>query len=542
VGNPAYPPPGDPFGVAIGQGGAFGDDIYVMDFEGASPYPPVLYRINDDGSQSVVASDPAVWTLIRKPTDIAIDSGGSFGGDLFAVDAISPPTIWRVTAAGDISTFYSSTAIPEPVAVAFGPGGPFGSDMYIFDDSNGEIYTVTPDGDVATFASGLPQNAPLSITPDMVFSNDGLTLFVGTGPSIFRIDAVEEMIEIYPQVQGEQGNNDWYVGDVSVTWDNPPPGASVIEGCQNSVIDTDTASIELVCRYRFDGALYSGSVLVKRDTTAPQPGCNIQPGATYPMTEGESLTVDCSGSTDNLSSVQASFDTNEDGVYGDAPVFNAIDESVTPCFIGVRLSDEAGNVTEFTTDIIVANTPPTVKIVQVDNQETAIGGDVTVYVDVEDPGVNDVLTAFVDWGDGTSLAGWVVPTMISALPAHTYNFPGAYTIEVTIFDDAGAASQSDTAQITVEDPLETIDFIEDEVVVAVGAGLYNHGQEKSLRVKLDNSTASITLQAFEAAAGQLRAFAYQGFAITDPDGILTPCFDLALQMADALDEWVPEPD
>ena len=320
------------------------------------------------------------------------------------------------------------------------------------------------------------------------------------------------------------------------------PASATNVDCEDVFISYDTAGEFFSCQFEYLGQFYSGSATIKVDTTPPQPGCNIQPGATYPLTEGESLALDCSASTDNLSTVLASFDTNEDGVYGDAPVFYAINESVTPCFIGVLLKDEAGNVTEFTSYVTVANAPPTVKIVGVDNQNTAIGGAVTVYVDVEDPGVNDVLAAYVNWGDNTSLSGWVIPSMISALPAHTYNFPGTYTVAVTIIDDAGGVSNMDTAKITVQDPLGTIDIIENDVITAVGLGEYNRGQENSLRAKLDASRASITRLAFDAAAGELRAFAYQGFAITDPDSQVTPCFDLALQLADALDKWVPQPD
>ncbi|MFN2141711.1 MAG: PKD domain-containing protein [Candidatus Promineifilaceae bacterium] len=346
---------------------------------------------------------------------------------------------------------------------------------------------------------------------------------------------------IFPQFVGELGSNGWYVSDVSIGW-NVPASATNVVGCEDVYIDYDTAGEFIECHYEYVGQFYGGSGIIRRDTTPPQPGCNIQPGATYPLTEGESLALDCSASTDNLSTVLASFDTNEDGVYGDAPVFYAINELVGPCFIGVRLADEAGNVTEFTSYVTVANAPPTVKIVGVDNQNTAIGGDVTVYVDVEDPGVNDVLAAYVNWGDNTSLSGWVVPTMISGLPAHTYNFPGTYTVAVTIIDDAGGVSNMDTAQITVQDPLGTIDIIENDVITAVGLGEYNRGQENSLRAKLDASRASITREVFDAAAGELRAFAYQGFAITDPDSQVTPCFDLALQLADALDGLVAPPD
>ncbi len=346
---------------------------------------------------------------------------------------------------------------------------------------------------------------------------------------------------IVPQVEGEPGENGWFVSDVSIVWTVPALATNVV-GCEDVFIDYDTAGDFIECHYEYVGQLYGGSGIIRRDTTPPEAGCNIQPGATYPLTEGESLALDCSGSQDNLSTVWASFDTNEDGVYGDAPVFYAINEQLTPCFIAVLLQDEAGNVTEFISTVTVANAPPMVKIVQVDNQNTAIGGDVTVYVDVEDPGVNDTFMAFVDWGDGDSLSGWVVPSMISNLPAHTYNFPGAYTVAVTIVDDAGAASAADMAQVTVQDPQQTLDILEADVIAGGGLGLYNHGQENSLHVKVDAARASLTRQAFDAAAGQLRAFAYQGFAITEPDSSRTPCFNLALQMADAFDFWVPPPD
>ena len=184
VGNPAFPPPGDPFGVALEPSGA---GIYIMDFEGASPHPPVLYRINNDGTQSVVASNPAVWTVNRRPTDIAFGPGNGFGDQLYVADSISPPTIWKVSMAGDITSFFSGAPLQEPAALAFGPGGDFGTDLYVFDDATGTIYTVTATGVVSTFATGLPANAPSSITPDMAFAQDGSSLLVGTGDRLISI-------------------------------------------------------------------------------------------------------------------------------------------------------------------------------------------------------------------------------------------------------------------------------------------------------------------------------------------------------------------
>ena len=70
---------GDPFGVALGPGAAWGTGLYIMDFEGTSSNPPVLFRVNPDGSREVFLQNASLWTLNRTPSDIAFAPGGSFG-------------------------------------------------------------------------------------------------------------------------------------------------------------------------------------------------------------------------------------------------------------------------------------------------------------------------------------------------------------------------------------------------------------------------------------------------------------------------------
>jgi hypothetical protein len=69
---------GDPFGVAIGPGNGFGSDLYVMDFQGASPQPPLLERITADAHASIFAESP-LWTNGSLPADIVFSPGGDYG-------------------------------------------------------------------------------------------------------------------------------------------------------------------------------------------------------------------------------------------------------------------------------------------------------------------------------------------------------------------------------------------------------------------------------------------------------------------------------
>ncbi|MCA8960081.1 MAG: hypothetical protein KDC38_06190, partial [Planctomycetes bacterium] len=104
AGNPLSSP-GDPFGIAQGLGGAFGEHLYVMDFEGASPSPPVLYRVLPDGTPQPFVFDEPNWPLNASPKDLAFDPTGAYGGDLFIADDGSSDVIWRVTPSGVVTEF-----------------------------------------------------------------------------------------------------------------------------------------------------------------------------------------------------------------------------------------------------------------------------------------------------------------------------------------------------------------------------------------------------------------------------------------------------
>jgi CSLREA domain-containing protein len=76
---------------------------------------------------------------------------------------------------------------------------------------------------------------------------------------------------ITPQVAGTLGLNGWYTSDVTVSWTvvDDESAVSETEGCEATVITTDTAGTTLTCVATSAGGTAEQSVTIKRDATAP---------------------------------------------------------------------------------------------------------------------------------------------------------------------------------------------------------------------------------------------------------------------------------
>ncbi len=100
-----------------------------------------------------------------------------------------------------------------------------------------------------------------------------------------------------------------------------------------------------------------------------------------------------------------------------------------------------------TTTLTVANAAPTVSITSpTDMAVVPTTGVVTLRADVADPGINDVLTCTVDWGDGTTSNGTVSSGVCTA--THTYAGDGAWDITVTVTDDDGVPATDSIVLVT----------------------------------------------------------------------------------------------
>jgi hypothetical protein len=192
VGNGGVTAIGDPFGLALGPGGPFGNGLYAMDFQGSSSDPPVVVRVTAPGSaERLPIVTPWMWSTDRVPFDLAF-GGARFGGHLFVLDPVTtppvtapgvPPTIWRISGDGVIRAFL---AFPGqiPAALAFGPGNLFGTNLYVLLE-NGDLLSVAPDAKAVKVAANVPVQG--SWATDMAFSPDGQRLYVTAFDTIYEI-------------------------------------------------------------------------------------------------------------------------------------------------------------------------------------------------------------------------------------------------------------------------------------------------------------------------------------------------------------------
>ena len=149
----------DPIAPAIAPGGAWGDDVYVANFEGASPELPTVFRITPQGPEPFL-QDGALWGVNDEPEDLAFDVSGDYAGDLFVMEAFSsgdPEKIVRVEPDASWSLFFQDAQLGEPRAITFGGGGDFGNWLYaLFAQGNeGTIYRISPDAVAEPIVDGL---------------------------------------------------------------------------------------------------------------------------------------------------------------------------------------------------------------------------------------------------------------------------------------------------------------------------------------------------------------------------------------------------
>ncbi|MCB9079650.1 MAG: PxKF domain-containing protein [Anaerolineaceae bacterium] len=114
---------------------------------------------------------------------------------------------------------------------------------------------------------------------------------------------------ITPNVSGSLGNNDWYTGDVSLSWTvaDPESGVAFSAGCDPTTLTTDTTGVTLTCLVTNGAGLSdSVSVSIKLDKTPPNvtitspadgstPLLNTVVASDYNCADSTSGVVTCSG-------------------------------------------------------------------------------------------------------------------------------------------------------------------------------------------------------------------------------------------------------
>jgi hypothetical protein len=145
--------------------------------------------------------------------------------------------------------------------------------------------------------------------------------------------------------------------------------------------------------------------------------------------------------------------------YHPAEDFSGMDEFLFTVSDGRSTSEPASFVLEVTPFNDIPEVVP-----QVASLQAGLGHAVTLNATLFDPDVDDVLSAFVDWGDGTqehsgdlgsteSMSGPSLTPLVNGraelLAYHTYQSTGVKTIQIEITDAQGAKGSAQV-QVTVE--------------------------------------------------------------------------------------------
>jgi hypothetical protein len=162
----------DPGELEIGDGGDFGEDVYVTSRENASsgvPNQRQVHRITADGTTTVFtimdgsSEITGAWALELGP-------GGALGTDLY-LGTIEDPgfspgsmnAIYRVRASDGEANLFATGVRPLAMA-APAPGGDFGEYLYVV--TANAIVRFDPMGDGEMFADGIMSSAGLRFGPD----------------------------------------------------------------------------------------------------------------------------------------------------------------------------------------------------------------------------------------------------------------------------------------------------------------------------------------------------------------------------------------
>jgi hypothetical protein len=150
----------DSHGIVFGDGGSFGDSIYVSNPSSGTidaRADTAIVRLNGDGSiASTLVSDSA------GPFFAALTPAGSKAdyGDYIYYSVLTANRVMRVDAAGVATTFATLDPDDRPFALAFSPDGALGNSLYVLvnnlaSSAARRLVRILPDGTVETVATAV---------------------------------------------------------------------------------------------------------------------------------------------------------------------------------------------------------------------------------------------------------------------------------------------------------------------------------------------------------------------------------------------------
>lgn len=166
--------------------------------------------------------------------------------------------------------------------------------------------------------------------------------------------------EVFADITGPQGENDWYVGDVLIRWmlrDGESPITSAT-GCEPATLSSDALGAGFTCTATSAGGTREQSVTVRRDTVAPETRFLHTPG-NAPRSTSALFEFDASDATSGVAGYECSLDGEPYARCASRLTFTV---PIGAHSFRVRAYDQAGHrdPTPATHDWIADVTPPEV--------------------------------------------------------------------------------------------------------------------------------------------------------------------------------------
>jgi sugar lactone lactonase YvrE len=266
------------------EGAGLTQQVTVMDFAGntatfTSPAvnidrtaPVIRYSISGTPGNGDWYRGDVVLTWVVDDTQSLISSSGC---ESTTIAADTTGTAFTCTATSSGGTNSQSVIIKRdatPPTVIFGEalpaadsngwrGGPVGVSFEASDSTSG-VASTSSLNPLQVIGTGAGVTAQLTVTDT---AGNSATF---TSPA-FNIAASPPTVDYV--VTGAAGTNGWYRGDVQLTWHVSEPDSALIgrEGCDGSVIASDTAGTTFTCTASSVGGMTVRSVTIKRDATPP---------------------------------------------------------------------------------------------------------------------------------------------------------------------------------------------------------------------------------------------------------------------------------
>jgi PKD repeat protein len=477
-----------PFAVAeTAPDGTLVGDVNATDGDGGSVDEGVTYALNDtatpgldldpddDGTPAVALDHATGVVTVADADDLDHETASAVTLSVDATDGAGTTTRTVRVDVTDVAPALSDGAVgsvPEtaPNGTVVGTVPVDGDDTSVTLSIAGGTPDLDPDGDATPAFTLDPASGAVTVTDADDLDHEvapAVDLFVEAtdGTTAARATATIEVTDVAPTVSnGTVGPVDDDAGsrttvgtvpvsgdDTSVTLsiagDNPDPDgdgtpAFALDGPTVALADADdvdagrTTAVPLQVTAT-DGTTTDGATVTVEVTDATPPTADA--GANRTVELGETVTLDATGSADNVGVTDYAWDVGADGtVDATGPTLPYTPDRTGATVVRLDVSDAAGNeATDLVTVTVVDTTPPTVP--DLSNRTVDEDTPVAFAANATDAGTLGYEWAF---GDGTNATGSAV--------SHAYPQPGTYRVRLTVTDGAGNTVR-ESATVTVRD-------------------------------------------------------------------------------------------